>query len=149
MIRGKPRSQTVRKRLLLCQKRQREVELRSININTTPALSNKKNLIFWLFCVQKQQNTRNLCGETGTYPPVPLRGRTEPPMKINQNFCSLGSDQASGLPHHRQDGASSPPTQPSDCREWAQGRQQNPCPLPKGTRPPQENTSRPLLNGDC
>ncbi len=68
-------------------------------------------------------------------------------MNIDQNLHFPVPDQTTGQPRQRQDGAPSLHTCPSGCRGWAHGRQQDPCPLPKGARPPREDVSRPLCSG--
>lgn len=68
-------------------------------------------------------------------------------MNIDQNLHFSGPDQTAGQPRHRQDGATSPHTHPFECRGWVYGRQWDPCPLPKGARPPRETASRPLFSG--
>ena len=145
-VRGKLRSQTIGKYLLLCRKRHAAAGLRLLNMNTDPIRAREQvQLVFGLFCAQKQKApcfTRRFQALS----PWPRMGRKGLSMNIDQNLRFYGPDQTAGSPVSGRTGLTSPLC-PFRCRGWAYGRRQAACPLPKGARPPRENVSRPLLSG--
>ena len=115
-------------------------------MNTDPIRAREQvQLVFGLFCAQKQKApcfTRRFQALS----PWP-RGQKGASNEHRPEFAFpwAGSDSR---PAPSTAGRSpSPHTRPPGCRGWVHGRRQDPCPLPKGARPPWEGTSRPLFIG--